>query len=85
MTPDLINGLFEVIGGFLLWRNVYVLLQDRKVRGVSMIPTTFFCLWGYWNLFYYPSLSQWLSLFGGVNVVAANSVWVALMFKYRKN
>ena len=85
MQPDLINGLFETAAGILLWNNVRVLFKDKKVRGYSGMAVIFFCLWGYWNLFYYPSLGQWFSFLGGLNVVLANTVWVGLMLKYRNN
>lgn len=79
MTPDFINGSFEIVAGLLIWMNVRRLHKDKKVRGVSIVPMYFFMLWGYWNLYYYPSLNQWWSFVGGVAVVIANTVWVAQM------
>ena len=84
-APDLVNGLFEFFGGALNWLNVRQLLRDKKLRGVSKIPTVLFTAWGFWNLYYYPMLGQWLSFLGGVVIVAANFVWVLLAWKYRKS
>lgn len=81
--PDIVNGLFECLGGVLLWANVIRLHRDKRMAGVSIYPTALFMLWGFWNLFYYPSLSQWWSFIGGINVVTANAVWVAQMWRYR--
>jgi len=81
--PDLVNGSLEMIGGLFLWKNVIQLFKDKQVKGVHWIPTFFFFIWGLWNLFYYPHLSQWWSFIGGINIVIANGVWVALMFKYK--
>jgi hypothetical protein len=53
------------------------------VKGVSILSTTMFTAWGFWNLFYYPHLGQWWSFTGGLAIVAANALWVALMLKYR--
>ena len=84
LKPDIINGSFEFIAGFLLWNNVRVLHKDRQVRGVSILTTAFFSLWGFWNLIYYPFLGQWFSAIAGINVVAANSTWVILMIRFKR-
>ena len=79
---DSINGLFEVIGGCLLWLSVLKLYRDKKVAGVHWLPFVFYASWGYWNLYYYPSLNQWLSFVGGIVVVTSNTAWVILYVKY---
>ena len=81
--PDLVNGLFELLGGFALWDNVKRIRKDKQVRGVNWRVTLFFTSWGFWNLFYYPSLDQWLSFAGGLNIVAANFVWLFYAVRYR--
>ena len=81
--PDAVNGSFEFVGGLLLWLNVRALHRDKRIRGVRIFPTAFFCAWGFWNLYFYPHLGQWLSFLGGLNIVAANTVWVAQMIYYR--
>lgn len=80
---DLINGSFELGGGILCWLNVKRLLKDRRVEGVDWRVSAFFSAWGFWNLFYYPSLHQWASFFGGVALVIANTTWVALALWFR--
>lgn len=84
MTPDLINGLFELLGGAMIWSNVLRIRKDKLVRGVDWRVTGFFWAWGLWNLFYYPHLDQWLSFAGGTVIVAANCVWLYYAWKYRK-
>jgi hypothetical protein len=80
---DFGNGLFELIGGFCVWQNVKRIRQDKQVKGVDWRVTGFFTSWGFWNLWYYPSLSQWLSFLGGLVIVAGNVVWLAMAIKYR--
>ena len=82
--PDLANGCFEGVAGFMLWFNSRKLYKDKQLKGVHIFPTAFFALWGYWNLFYYPHLNQWVSFAMGINVVLANTVWVALAIYYKK-
>lgn len=83
---DLFNALFEMIGAALVLLSVRQLLKDRLVRGVHLAPVVFFTLWGAWNLFYYPSLDQWLSFAGALLMVLANACWLALLiyFKWRE-
>ncbi len=85
MNNDLINGCFELFGGILLLLNVRRLYHDKNVRGVSVVTMSFFTLWGYWNLYYYPSLNQPLSLIGGVFLVAVSTVWVGMVAYYYRH
>ena len=81
-TPDIVNGLFEFCGGAVNWLNVAALMKDKKVRGVRILPTFLFSVWGYWNLWYYPHLNQWVSFIGGIAIVLTNSCWALLAIYY---
>jgi hypothetical protein len=83
MTPDVVNGLIEAIGGLFVLNHCRRLYIDKQVKGVSLVSTAFFFLWGLWNVFYYPSLNQRWSFAGGIIVVSANFLWIALMLHYR--
>jgi hypothetical protein len=84
-VSDLINGLFELLGSALIWLNVHQLHHDKEFKGVHVAPTAFFFTWGLWNLYYYPSLGQWLSFAGGLSIVVANGVWVGQMLYYSRS
>lgn len=75
---DVINGLFELIGGCLLMLNVRRLWRDRKVVGVSLWPVVFYTAWGFWNLYFYPSVKAPWSFWGAITVVTANASWLLL-------
>lgn len=81
---DLINGLFELAGGYFVWLNFMALRKERKVVGVYWPATLVFSLWGLWNLIYYPSLGQWISCIGGVSIVAGNACWLGLLYKIKR-
>jgi len=83
LYPDLINGGFEALAGFFVLNHCRVLYAQKAVRGVSAISTSYFTLWGIWNLYYYPALNQPISFFGGLFVVTANILHVAMMLYYR--
>lgn len=85
MWPDIVNGLYELIGGFMIFLSVAKLHQDKQVRGVSFWPVLFFASWGFWNLFFYPNLDQWFSFAGGCVIVVANVIWLGQMWYYRNN
>ena len=84
MTPDFFNGCFEAAGSGFIWLHVRQVLKDKAVAGVSTVATIFFASWGVWNLYYYPHLGQWWSFTGGLAIVSANALWVALLIKYRR-
>jgi hypothetical protein len=80
--PDLINGTFEACGMFFILLSIIKLGREKKVRGVSWIHVGFFATWGYWNLYYYPHLNQWMSFFGGLGIVITNTWWLAQLIYY---
>jgi hypothetical protein len=81
--PDTINGAFEGFAGFLIYMNVLRLRRDKMVRGVLSWVTWVYTAWGFWNLFYYPHLEQWLSFAGGLFIVSGNFAWCYYAWRYR--
>ena len=79
---DIINGSFEFIGGLLYIINIVKLVKDKEVKGVSWVPTAFFTTWGAWNIYYYPSLDQWFSFWGGICIFLTNATWIGLVIYY---
>ena len=75
---DITNGVFEFGGACLLWLNVRRLWRDRKLAGVSLVPTIWFNAWGAWNLVYYFAIHQYVSWVAGMGVFVVNTTWVAL-------
>jgi len=47
MTPDKLNGMFELVGALVLLLNVRRLWKDKQVQGVSMWAAGFFAAWGW--------------------------------------
>lgn len=82
---DLINGAWELVGALLICLSIYRLHIDGEVKGVSAVPVTFFALWGFWNLYFYPSQDLWWSFAGGLVMVAANGTWIVQMIYYITN
>lgn len=81
-TPDFFNGCFEFGGALWLLKDVAALYRARKIEGVHWAPRAYFALWGVWNLFYYPALSQWWSFSGGLAIVCVNTFWVLQLLWY---
>ena len=82
--PDMVNGLYELCGGFFVLLHCIKLCRDKQVQGVSVVATIFFATWGGWNLYYYPHRGQWASFAGGCNIVTMNILWIGLMWYYIK-
>ena len=79
---DVVNGSFELCGGAFILLNCLTLYRHKLVRGVNVVSTVYFNLWGFWNLYYYPHLDQWASFWGGIGICAGNTLWVTLMVHY---
>lgn len=84
MTPDAINGAFELAGAVLLLLDVLALRRARRVVGVHWGARLFFTGWGIWNLFYYTALDQRWSFIGGALLVIVNAIWLVLLVKYNR-
>ncbi len=46
LTPDKVNGAFELLGGLFILNHCRVVFRDKAVAGVSVLSTIFFALWG---------------------------------------
>lgn len=79
---DQINAFFEFVGALLICFSIRRMAVDKQVRGVSLVPTTFFATWGFWNLFFYPHLHQWWSFGAGLFMVTVNAIWLVQMMYY---
>lgn len=85
MWQDKLNGIFELVGGLFIILSCIKLYKDKKVRGVSYIHISYFTLWGYWNIHYYPHLGQWMSFAGSLAMTLVNTIWLGMIFYYRRN
>lgn len=81
---DTINGLYEALAGIFLFFSCLKLYKDKEVKGWSLSTQIFFTSWGYWNLFYYANLNQWMSWLGGILVVIFNTTWTSMAVYYTR-
>jgi len=81
---DIINASFEAFASIFLLNHVVALWRSKQARGISLISTIFFSIWGIWNTIYYPQIGQVFSFYAGVAVLIANSIWVASIIYIRK-
>lgn len=82
VPADLINAAFELLAVPFVVLSILKLTREKLVRGISWIHHGFFCAWGLWNLYYYPSLGQWWSAICGALLAAANLLYLGLMLHY---
>jgi hypothetical protein len=80
MTPDMVNELFEFVGGLFLCLNCWRIHKDKQLKGVSFWSVFFFTSW---NLFFYPSMEAYYSFYGGILIALANTVWIGLVIYYK--
>ena len=79
LTPDIVNGCFELGGAAISALSVRELWKARgNFRGVHWGPFVFFTLFAAWNLFFYPVNGLWWSFVGGVALASVNVAWLAV-------
>lgn len=82
ITPDTINALFEVCGSVAVWLNFAAILKDRGYAGTRVPMMLFFTSWGFWNLFFYSHLMQWMSMLASILLTSGNVAVVAAMLYF---
>ena len=81
---DFINGIvFYSIASIVVWFNFFKLKRDKQVKGVSLIVWIFYCIWGLWNMIYFPLLDQKVSFIMNMPVFFDNLFWLVLAIKYK--
>ena len=84
---DSVNCLFEYVSALVIWLSVVQIYKDKTYKGVHISQAVFFSAESIWNLHYYNTLNQPLSLLAGVFVCVGNIswLWLAVSFcKYKK-
>lgn len=81
---DAINAIFEGGGAVFLCLNVRRLLRDKSVKGVSLLTTSWWTAWGFWNVYFYSAVNTPASFYAGIAVVLVNAAWLALAVYYSR-
>ena len=82
---DGITGSLEFVGGAFLWLNVRAALTHRMLRGLQIQSSIFFWLWSMWNLYWYPHVAAPFSMLGAVSLLVPQTIWLFLIWKYRRH
>jgi hypothetical protein len=85
MTPDvndLVNCGFLSAGAIAQWANVKRILRDKQVCGVVWQLSAIYIAWGFWGLYYWPSLHQWWSFAAEMILTIGSTVWGVLAVWY---
>lgn len=81
---DLINAIWEVLGGLFVIPSIVSIAKTKEVKGVNWSTIMFFFIWGLWNIYFYPHNGFILSFYGGVFLSILNFIWVLMLIKYSK-
>ena len=81
---DLLNAAFEIVGAYFVWKDVLVLMKDKHIAGVYWPTRAFFATWGFWNLYYYPSVGHWASALAGAVLALGSLTWTILAWRYTR-
>src|SRR3954471_16885452 len=83
-THDAIHAVFEGGGAIFLCLNVRRLLKDKSVKGVSLLTTSWWTAWGFWNVYFYSAVNTPASYYAGIAVVLVNAVWLGLAVHFAR-
>lgn len=81
---DVINGTFETLGCLAVGLSIRQLLRDRRVQGYHWGSLLYFTSWGYWNIYYYPALDQWVSAVGATATALANTIYLGMIIYFSR-
>ena len=81
---DIVNAIFEFGAILGIYGHIRQIKKDKKVNGIYIPTIMFFTLWGFWNIYYYPSLGQWFSFIAGSVLALMNCAYVYLLVKYSR-
>lgn len=82
-ASDLTNALFELGASAAIWISIFKVWEDKFVAGISWLTILFFTTWGFWNLYYYYDLEQYLSWYAGMAMAVTNVVYLYSLIKFR--
>ena len=85
MTVDIINAIFETLGGLAVGFSLLKLLKTRKSHGIHWVTPAYFFIWGVWNIGYYASLDQYWSHVVSAGIATINFWYVWKILEYRNN
>lgn len=80
---DFINAMFELFGSFATIVNIVKIISDKQIKGISLWTCVFFTTWSIWNIGFYSTLQQPVSLIFSVLMCILNLVWLVLAFYYK--
>jgi hypothetical protein len=84
MNTETIMSVFNYAGTLFLSLNCIQLVKDRSVKGVSLIATTFFVIWSWWNVIYFYKLPDMPSFYSSIPYAIVNTIWISLAIYYHR-
>lgn len=64
------------------WLHVHKIIQDKTVKGVSLIPTFVFMTTNLVEMVYFYQRLDWWSVSGAASMLLSNVAWTACVFWY---
>lgn len=82
--PDLINGIFGVLGGLFIALSIAKLHREKTARGVSIVYVAFFTSWSWYHVYFFTTVNLWWSWAGAIGMMTANTIWLCQMVYYSR-
>lgn len=81
---DTINSLLVfgyIIFGFI---NIKSVMRDKVIKGISIYFVYFIVIVSTWNMYYYYSLEQYISMILAIILCIINIIWSSLILYYKR-
>lgn len=80
---DKVNGGFVCVAALFYALNLFKLIKDKEIKGISKVSIAFFSIWNIWTLFFFIAVSKyWWTISAYVAVAILNIAYIVLMVKY---
>ena len=83
MNEHIIMSAFNWAGTMFLILNCLRIIKDRSVKGVSLIASTYFVIWSWWNMIYFYRLHDVVSFYSSIPYAIINTIWITLAIYYK--
>lgn len=78
---DLINSQFVVLAILAAYTDLIQMTRDGRLSGVRLTTAALLTVWPMWDLYYYASLGQTLSMVACLALAGLRTAWFVLALR----
>lgn len=83
MWQDMIKGVLEISGAFIILFNIFRIVKDKDLKGVSFWYIFFSVITNGYAVYFYWVLGQWYAFWGVAVYTILVIIWLLLALIYK--